>query len=118
MRGRIESVVRWIVAPLPKTDDPEVRRNVVYVMLLLNVAIFIALCFAAWGYATERNRLDHATTFQHNQCEAGNHARMERIEQNKAIRHYLSRHDGRDVVRVIKDPLLVNCETGEEIPRR
>jgi hypothetical protein len=38
--------------------------------------------------------------------------------RNRAIRAYLLDHDGGGVVRAIKDPLLVNCKTGEEIPRR
>jgi hypothetical protein len=40
------------------------------------------------------------------------------IIRNRAIRAYLPHHDGLGVVRAIKDPLFVNCKTGEEIPRR
>jgi hypothetical protein len=114
----IRDFIRWLRDPLPETDDPHVRRNVVWMMLFLNLIMFMTLVVAASGYIHERQTLDRAVRFLSAQCDSGNHARRQTISRNRAIRAYLLDHDGGGVVRAIKDPLLVNCKTGEEIPRR
>lgn len=117
MSPAVRSVLEWLRNPLPNTDDPEIRRRVVFATIGLAFAMFLMnIAVVSWNLVL-REKLYNGIAFQRNLCHSQQSGRRQANIRNARIRHYLVHVAAAPrIAAAITDSKPLDCKTGVEIP--